>query len=386
MDSATPEQPRRRAYRAAVTAVVTLLVVLGIGEAGARYRLGDASLPRDRDFTPQMRCGMHDAELGWRLRPGARTRIGAFGDADAYEIAINEQGLRDEAHPYAKPPGVTRILLLGDSVAWGWGVPVDVSFAHHLERLLGPDVEVVNGAVPGWSTDQEQWWLESEGHLYEPDLVLATFIVNDLPGNASVHMHGLDKPRWTRTRDREWVVEGRPVPDVPARFVPPPGDLWKKLMHHSALLRLAWTARRPDVPAMDLDRKVREPGRPKATPDEITVHAFRRMKKTCDEIGAPLAAVYIPHLQDMGLLSPDHRPPPDSGGPILTDLSRFLDQVGRQTGFRSLSIDRDLLVAVQRGEMLMIRPDGHLSERGHEVVAEALAQRLRPMLEASRRR
>ncbi len=391
MTAPRSDEPRARRLRAAGTALATLVVVVGLAEAVARRAAGDLPPPRDRDYTPQMRCGMHDPDLGWRLRPGATGEVRAFGGAPAYTIAVNERGLRDDPHPHAKPPGVRRVLLLGDSVAFGSGMPVEETFAALLEERLGPGVEVVNSAVPGWSTDQQGWWLESEGLRYEPDLVLLTFVVNDLPGNARLSMHGMRKPRWVRVDRGGWRVEGRPVPFEPARFQAPPSGLVRGLVERSALFRWAWWSRRPDAWELQLASHAAAPRAvepPRAgdgvdASHDATVHALRRLRAACEGAGAPLVAVYVPYLQDMGLLSPEHPGPRDTGGPILTPLSRYLAEVGFAQGFRAVAIDRDLLEAVRRGETLMLRPDGHLNARGHAVVADALARRLAPLLDAA---
>src|SRR5687767_15327143 len=60
---------------------------------------------------------------------------------------ISSQGLRDDEVVIPKPAGVRRILVLGDSVAYGSSVPRQDTFANRLERIsprqLGP-VEVIN--------------------------------------------------------------------------------------------------------------------------------------------------------------------------------------------------------------------------------------------------
>ena len=59
---------------------------------------------------------LYDPELGWRNIPGWR--------ATTYDrpLVINSKGLRDREYPYEKSDGTRRILVLGDSYAWGYGV------------------------------------------------------------------------------------------------------------------------------------------------------------------------------------------------------------------------------------------------------------------------
>lgn len=51
-------------------------------------------------------------------------------------VMINAEGLRDYEYDYQRPAGVTRILALGDSVTFGWGVKLEDTYPKVLERLL----------------------------------------------------------------------------------------------------------------------------------------------------------------------------------------------------------------------------------------------------------
>ena len=95
------------------------------------------------------------------------------------------------ASRHAKAPGTFRILGLGDSFAFGWGVPVEASFFKRLEALLdgshsGVTHEVVNAGIPGYGTYEALHLLRSVGRRYEPDLVILAFYEgNDYLNNAS---------------------------------------------------------------------------------------------------------------------------------------------------------------------------------------------------------
>ena len=122
-----------------------------------------------------------DGELGFTLRPGVRVR---HADRDfSVSVVVNSLGMRGPERGTSKPAGTTRILLLGDSFAFGWGVEQEEAFAARLERLLtervGP-VEVLPAAVPGWSTDQHFIYLHTRGLALRPDLILLATSENDL--------------------------------------------------------------------------------------------------------------------------------------------------------------------------------------------------------------
>ena len=82
-------------------------------------------------------------------------------------VSINSLGLRGPEQPYEKRPGVTRILVLGDSFVEAAQVDQDQGVVARLEAALNEDgsgsYEVLNGGVGGWGTAQEYIYLTSEG-------------------------------------------------------------------------------------------------------------------------------------------------------------------------------------------------------------------------------
>jgi lysophospholipase L1-like esterase len=71
-----------------------------------------------------------------------------------------------------------RILLLGDSITFGWGVAEEQTFARRLEQRLG--AEVINLGVGGYNTAMEKAALEKYGLGYSPDAIVLVYVFNDL--------------------------------------------------------------------------------------------------------------------------------------------------------------------------------------------------------------
>lgn len=95
----------------------------------------------------------------------------------------NSDGLRDREHAVDKPPGVFRIVFLGDSVTEGFGPQDSRVYSRHFEALLrqaGLPVEVFNIAVAGWSTLQEATAYRVIARKYRPDQVFLEFCLNDV--------------------------------------------------------------------------------------------------------------------------------------------------------------------------------------------------------------
>ncbi|MBV8199576.1 MAG: SGNH/GDSL hydrolase family protein [Acidobacteria bacterium] len=99
-----------------------------------------------------------------------------------YLGASNSLGFRDREHAVAKPPGVYRIVVLGDSIAAGLHVERNQDiFPPILEQLLdqaGRRAEVINLAVSGYNTQQEVEMLREKGLQYHPDLVIVAYTMS----------------------------------------------------------------------------------------------------------------------------------------------------------------------------------------------------------------
>jgi lysophospholipase L1-like esterase len=98
-------------------------------------------------------------------------------------FAINSAGLRDREFPREKPPGVYRIVWLGDSTTVGWGVPLSGTAPKILERDLNASgrgrFEVLNAGVGNYNTVQEVEHYLTIDRAFRPDLVILEYFIND---------------------------------------------------------------------------------------------------------------------------------------------------------------------------------------------------------------
>lgn len=179
--------PRSRA-RKALFALVPALLLLAGGELLARvseWRKAQREVPWDLaclETTAGQPLGAHpgglawtlDPYLVWRNRPGQRNARGS----------INAQGFRGADWSLPRAPGRRRVLVLGGSVAYGWGVPSDgETIPARVERALaasGVQAEVWNAGVIAYASTQELILLETELLQYAPDAVVLLDGWNDL--------------------------------------------------------------------------------------------------------------------------------------------------------------------------------------------------------------
>src|SRR5262245_12981977 len=113
-------------------------------------------------------------------------------------VTINSHGFRDDEHVREKPAGTLRVLGLGDSFTFGWGVSQDETFLKQLERELrvrtGRSVEVINAGVPGWGLSQFDLFLRRDDLNYSPDIIVIAYFVDDLSGPINSGVIGEDPP------------------------------------------------------------------------------------------------------------------------------------------------------------------------------------------------
>jgi hypothetical protein len=120
-----------------------------------------------------------DERIVYELRPNVR------GMFMGRELAISSLGYRDEERELRKKPGVFRIIGLGDSHMFGFGVRREETFVSQLEQRLrerfpGRDIEVWNLGVPGYNTVQEVETFASKSEALQPDLVIINYVNNDM--------------------------------------------------------------------------------------------------------------------------------------------------------------------------------------------------------------
>jgi lysophospholipase L1-like esterase len=106
--------------------------------------------------------------------------------ADAFlmgtRVTTNSAGFRDEEVPVEKRPGSTRIMMLGDSVLFGWGAKQDETVAARLQqawRGAGRDIDVINTGVGNYNTTMEVEFFLTRGYRYKPDVVVLNYFIND---------------------------------------------------------------------------------------------------------------------------------------------------------------------------------------------------------------
>jgi GDSL-like Lipase/Acylhydrolase family len=252
---------------------------------------------------------------------------------------VNSRGYRDLEHTLAKPAGVHRLLVLGDSFAWGASIHFDDTFAERLQRTLTrlrqQPWEAVNLAVPGLNCVDEASQLATEGMAYSPDVVVVGYVLND-----------------AESRD-EMIARERGYVERDARP--------KSVFDRSALLRFVRSRLQATADARErvaYHRELYAPGDPGWLGAQ---RALREMGDLCRERGVPLVVAIFPLFGN----------PLDDSYPFA-DIHAKVAAVAEQAGARVVD-----LLPFYRGldwRLLVVNgsKDEHPNEIAHRIAADAI--------------
>jgi hypothetical protein len=304
--------------------VEALLALAGIMSPNPHLYPGD--LPSDP-------AAHNDAAVGWTMRPGHVEKLGWPGRGGA-TYAANGQGFRSP-HDFGRKGDRRRVVFLGDSFAFGFGVEFEDSFPARLEARWG-GVECMNLAQNGYCVDQMQQSLHHYGLPLGPDLVVLTFVIEDFDRSLTAirgrgSLGWSEKPTFLVEDGRLRPMTGDDRPCWPLRFVE----------RHS---RVVETWRRAE-------RRVSMTWR---LGDRWTVNLalLAAAAEECRRAGGPFVVVYVPERDVWTPLRPLAPAMQEMGVPLL-DLAR------------RLPADRT---------SLHFEDDRHLNARGHAFVADQLGR------------
>ncbi len=314
--------------------ILSIIIACVVGEAAVRWLLPEWA----PDAARVTKFWQYDPRYGLAHVPKARGKFSSFWFDTI--VTINSKGFRGPPLPYERTRNVSRIVLLGDSFAWGYGTNYPDTFAARLEQDLS-HAEVVNLGVSGYSTDQQLLLYLDEGRRYKPDLVLVLVAANDITYNAETLAYTIyGKPAFI-AKDGDLVVINQPVAKTP----------WIK----QAVVRIAWRSYVLNQLARYL-RTFSQPGGQNVllgdgTPN-ITARLLLALREETEKDGADLLVVFVEDMTDGSL------------------FATFLQQHNAE----SVLLDQYL---THDDQSLHLRDGRHWNAAGHAIVARVLADRLR---------
>ncbi|HEX9751263.1 MAG TPA: GDSL-type esterase/lipase family protein [candidate division Zixibacteria bacterium] len=275
--------------------LLAILTVLS-GLEGAGRMVGMPILPPPEQFVvaPEWRYPdqiARDPVLFWRYRPN-RTIHSNFFAPGVY--TINSHGFRTPEFLFEKTPGTTRVVCLGESTTFGYGVANGQTYPRKLEEYLNAHDEqkrrweVISLGVTDYSTYQGVRLAEQMLPRLTPDIVLMLFSWGDLqPGAAETPDSDLEMPAaWTMILQDMWLRSA--------------------IVRHALALRHKWgPARRPIEPGGLTIRRV--PGNEYAPNIEKICLVARRIGARSIVLTPPIAWPPAGYSDDTGIFKYHHR-------------------------------------------------------------------------------
>jgi lysophospholipase L1-like esterase len=159
-------------------AVCIVLICLAAGEVTVRVlypRLRNYNMEMWR-YASELKQPLDKPLLPFHHHPN---RQGTYYGVD---VQTNSLGFRDREYSPPKPAGDRRIILLGDSFTFGWGVRLEDTCSRRLERMLdeaGIPCHVINMGVGNYNSTMEVELFKWKGLDLDPDLVVLIYFIND---------------------------------------------------------------------------------------------------------------------------------------------------------------------------------------------------------------
>lgn len=352
MRQSSPISGRKAAafWLLALALLLALIVaVLAVAEVGMRLAGARPVERTGEEPTEFLACDKHP-ELGW-IFPESTEGVFRRGAGGVVE-RTNEWGLRN---PSVGPDSTAvRILVIGDSFAFGWGVRAEEAFPRRLEVLLrerrpGPRIDVINAGIPGYSQFQQRAMLEYILERVRIDAVVSTFsLSNDMVDEIRIRRFAPDR-----------LVEYSPRPRDP----------------ESALSRFIEKSR--VLTWMDLRTRALQFQAANVLPGSVrkAEASMREIAAMCAEREIPLLLVRLPRRTEIA----------DSGfrgavGRWMTRGPRSMqDRVAEDLGL-PLRDMTGAIRAVHESGNAFLPNDPHWTPPGHVAVADSLIDAVEDLL------
>ena len=354
--------------------VVALLVAEGIGRLGAFSRgsdlvfMGPMRYPKDIYVQngvmtyPNPRFSGTIQSFGYSVRP----TFSAWGTRGAVPRS-----------------GERTWITVGDSFTIALQVKDNQTFSARLAEAEG--VQVLNAGVDGYSTWKEALRTVQLGRHFPPEVVIASFFTgNDFFDNRQTVTHTLDNPGLGPGEP------GAPEYAIPVMAFPMRVPSWherqlERLRNYSVLAAHWWVWKETKRARTGMDPNARRfrdelglftaEGQAKAGKDkEKTEEAFRFFKAATNAVGARGVVAVMPptFVMDAETAQATFRSVGLKATPDLDSAQRTAVVAAQAAGLHVCDMLPVLRDAVKDGEKPYLPFDGHLSVRGHEVVAVAL--------------
>ncbi len=269
------------------------------------------------------------------------------------EFKINSSGFRDKDYQ-ARKPRKTRLICVGDSITYGWTIPLEDTYHKQLERLFRSesyDVDVMGMGVVGYNTVQEYHLIKDKALDFNPDMIILQIAMNDFERTVTI-----------RTYQEGRRLSLRLYHDYAIPFIIKKTTLTYSLMKNSHLfkfinLKLFWLKNKKNPAYTPRDMYLMG--------EEDAFHHLRKIKSLLDSMEIRLAAVIFPFRK-----GGDAYPYTTLHAKIHKELEKM----------EVPTLDLQNILNTDTEDNLW-EDKIHPTVKGHEVVSHALFKFLQPLLQ-----
>jgi lysophospholipase L1-like esterase len=324
--------------------------------------------PQIEIFNPLHGFHEGDTQLGWRGKPNIRRR---FHRQD-FDVLV-EHGPDGFRRPQPPPPehADARVLFLGDSFTWGWGVAQGHVFTDWLQRAVGPRLAIDNRGVNAFGTAQEYLLLQQTLRERRYAKVAVMFYNNDVEDNVTRKEH----------RPLLELVDGRLV----ARNLPLPAHLESPVEtflddHSRAVIFFSYQF-------TVLQQRIKGLGGAIPAPPTqgnidyrtlpgygVTARLLAEMRTLCQQHGAQFYVVDVPSRGDV------RAQPADDA--YVRAVHEMVTEVCGREGIPLIDLAPGFYSETQRGAQLFFSSDPHWNADAHRLAARLLLES--PLFESLR--
>lgn len=317
-----------------------LFIAIAVGEIAIRISLSRAFQEKVRQFNES--DGYEYAldpssPIGYRLKPGHVIQPGK-----GLKYTINAQGFRGAVVPEVRSGDGARILFIGDSFTFGYGVGDESTFPAIAQRLLrasGMDAECVNLGVIGYNLAHYRESLLENIERFHPDVVVVNVYVNDAepthPGVVPVNPRESFKDVW----------------------------FWS---YHELASQWGWSHRKRIEEDALISFGANHPKRRDAR------RAFADIVQACSSSKVELLVTSTPLVLESDFAT-DYK---------YERVGQLFKEWAHEFGAPLLDLRDEILESGGDPGSLVIPNDGHYSARGNHFVASRIVDRIRPLLKA----
>lgn len=366
MSPAQPDQPRARKPLWKKLALIPAGLAAGLLVGWLGLWGWDAVRPRPQKLTVAdyvtvqlMLDGDHgprglylfDERIGYRFKPNGSGLRHQTEDSPHHTNSLGLLGERD----IDPDPAVRKVLVLGDSVTYGDGVPFEAVYVSRMQELAGDEYQLANGACPGWNLQQQLGFYDAYLSDVDWSALVVALCLNDFVEFMWARV-GNGQFDWMMTETTSTLQEWR-LACLRNQFRGDPATA--PLAAHDDATLFAW-----------------QPSRVSACLQEVLLPFLEEPDRP------PLTVVVLPTRHQLEALH--------LGAPVATALwpQREVATFCEQHGVPCLDV-ATLLAEPELPQPAAVYLDGdalHLNEAGHALLAESLWPPLiRAMMESNNR-